>query len=359
MFLKLSLNGFDLLKSNFHQNFSETSNTNEILYAGIGFNSETETSFIGLIWYVAIIRFEPLSNYIHQGPSSFCFSSTSCSCNPALKIDSVIGCITDLIETELNSDGIACQVSNCNGGKIMSCNSPTFSSELESKNPCKCLKSNNTVYNERYICHTARLKCNQGCSSFQNDSKCGGCLDNNAFINKNQMCECNLGFFGDNPLADTSICKPCIIGCLKCNNTETCQLCDATFNMSLNSQCVCNPHYFISASIKCEHCGPLCDECSSYNACIICSENSLLNHSGFCQCIDGYFMNSVKKSCELCMADCSKCNNNETCSECLDILKVLDQNRTCICKIGYYKNPSTNLCEKCLPECIICNNSSS
>ena len=76
--------------------------TDSMLTCGVGSDSAS-LSVKGFIWYYAILVDEESSQFIHQGVSTTCLSGSSCSCNPVIKIDSDIGCVSTISDLSVNS----------------------------------------------------------------------------------------------------------------------------------------------------------------------------------------------------------------------------------------------------------------
>ena len=113
--------------------------------------------------------------------STNCLSAGACSCNPALKIDSNIGCITDRKNLLYNSQGTACLFSKCQGGLLTACSCSGLSCEFDAKSECECLQSA-PVSSSTCSYYSGSGICNSGCSSYAGTNLCTGCKDENAFI---------------------------------------------------------------------------------------------------------------------------------------------------------------------------------
>ena len=244
------------------------------------------------MWYFGILINENISNYIHKGDSNKCLSGSSCSCNPAFKLGSVVGCINEIIDTTKNSDGESCSHSKCIGGVLNECVCDSQSCGFNVKNYCKCPDSNP---GNVCVCLDGKSCCNPGCSRCEGANLCSKCIDENAEVEKDSRCYCKKGFYGNNPLENNDICAPCNKNCSECSDYYNCTKCKYS-------------KFYLKDGI-CESCHPDCISCKSNLTCTRCIDKFSIGSNFGCNCVQGYWKKQLigSYSCEKCSDDCSEC----------------------------------------------------
>ena len=184
----------------------------------------------------------------------------------------------------------------------------------------KCKKgagynNGNKIPQENIIC----IPCDDGCSSCTDDyTKCDTCSPG-FYLNK-----------------ITNLCEKCIsMKCTDCSeNKYNCTKCDKFYGL------VKIPNDESSDLYTCEECSPKCEECFD-STCIKCQEGYGLNGLGNCikckddkcnkcsinflsctECQKGFFVDNDEESltfgeCIRCSQNCSSCNNEKQCSDCI------------------------------------------
>ena len=125
----------------------------------------------GFLWYLAILIDEDSSEYIHMGSSSECLSGKYCTCNPAIKFNNTVGCVSTTQDLKSNSDGENCLNSNCYGGIIKGCKCISQSCSINADIECQCLNSTNEII-DNCLCPDGVSCCNDGCSKCENPNLC-------------------------------------------------------------------------------------------------------------------------------------------------------------------------------------------
>jgi hypothetical protein len=80
--------------------------------------------------------------------------------------------------------------------------------------------------------------CHQTCRDCNGSSRsdCTSCLEHGEFMNG--VCKCNPGYYR---LGPSWPCEPCTIGCLRCNDRESCQECNTKEGWArLDNHCSCD-----------------------------------------------------------------------------------------------------------------------
>ncbi|EAR96182.2 REJ domain protein (macronuclear) [Tetrahymena thermophila SB210] len=215
-------------------------------------------------------------------------------------------------------------------------------------NSCqKCLTS---YYYTGYSC----APCDNTCYSCSGPGKnqCIKCQYNYYISEKlNNYCDpnCDLtsGQFIDYSNPDQKYCKKCISNCQTCTNSNSCQKCLTSY-------------YYTGSS--CAPCDNTCYSCSgpAKNQCIKCQNNYYISEKlnnycdPNCDLTSGQFIdysNPDQKYCKNCISNCKSCNNNTSCTTCIDNYYV--SGNTC--------SPCDNSCKYCqgpgVNQCIVCRQS--
>ena len=344
--IKASLN--NVLISNRYLNTSYIESGSFINF-GVGSNNPGLESFKGFMWYLVISQ-DLISDFIDESRSSNCFSSSSCSCKPALVIDSIIGCVTSNVDVNVNSNSRDCKYSNCEGGIISECSCGFNSCLFNAKDYCKCSRE---VKTDVCVCEDGISCCNEGCLFCQGLDKCEICEDPYAVVGSDKRCYCKDGFFGRSPLMNGDSCEACSDGCGKCLNSTICTECLDPLKKSVNGVCLCKTGYFMNDSSLCESCESDCLNCESKTICFKCSDKNSENIEGKCVCKTGFWFSNITGDCQSCLSQCSLCEDLDSCTGCKDENSELSKNNLCICKKEYYLS-NNSICEKCPNNCVDC-----
>ena len=135
--IKVIVNQNVLINENFSPTYLESGISHK---CGVGTDTNPHITAIGFLWFYVLIIEEDASQYYQAGTSSNCLTRDSCSCNFAFKLDSLIGCISESSNINLNLRGEICQYSKCTGGLLKSCGCNTLSCFFEVKTECECLE---------------------------------------------------------------------------------------------------------------------------------------------------------------------------------------------------------------------------
>lgn len=93
-----------------------------------------------------------------------------------------------------------------------------------------------------------------------------------------------------------------------------------------------------------------CKECQSATNCTLCDRvnNWIEGPSGKCICGPGYWQNGTQ--CTPCGSktfNCTECQQDGTCTKCIDTRVVSPDKTQCICEGHTYENTATQKCELC------------
>ena len=125
-------------------------------------------------------------------------------------------------------------------------------------------------------------------------------------------------------------------------------------------------YYHVISTSTCEPCHPDCDECFNATSigCFECQTNKLYRKLTTCvstslTCLPNEFHHSTKNMCFPCKANCRKCPNLLSCSECEGDFVLHPEINVCLknCKLkGLFLAPNTGNCEMCPTYCENCIN---
>ncbi|EAR96186.2 REJ domain protein (macronuclear) [Tetrahymena thermophila SB210] len=259
-----------------------------------------------------------------------------------------------------------------------------------------CFKCSSGYYLSNAICNACDGTCLTCSGSGKN--QCITCKNNYYISDKNNYCvqSCDSDQYV-NSISPQKYCRSCISNCQTCIKSNSCQKC-------LTS-------YYYTGRF-CFPCDNTCYSCSgpAKNQCIKCQNNYYISEKlnnycdPNCDLTSGQFIdysNPDQKYCKNCISNCKSCNNNTSCTTCIDNYYVSentcspcdnsckqclgpgvnqcticrqsgyfiqpDNNNTCVQSCdqnnGYYidklTNPSQQYCRKCLLSCKTCSNGNS
>ena len=128
---------------------------------------------------------------------------------------------------------------------------------------CSCM---NGYFFDGMVCLSCDTSLSGGCTSCASETLCFSCLTN--FTLSNGDCQCLPQYY----LANATTCLQCMIGCLRCSDGASCDICDKDNNFTLASsgECLCNTGMYLNGS-QCEVCGAMagCLDCNT-DGCISC-----------------------------------------------------------------------------------------
>jgi hypothetical protein len=271
----------------------------------------------------------------------------------------------------------------------------------------KCTECNHgTLTNDKCVCDTGYFmskdgvcqKCGEDCKTCKDAETCDSCIDPIKELKEgkcecpakstlvNGKCECEGGYF----MKDGK-CEECGDDCITCKDAETCDSCIDPVKKLVEGKCICPENstlksgkcecdagYFMNNDGVCQKCGDDCKTCSenaeSCDSCYeprilvesekkcVCPTNSSLKE-GKCICKDGYYMDEGE--CKVCGPDCKTCKDANTCTECANPKKKLNNGKCeckenhhmndegqCICDEGFYSE--NNECVACVGDCKTC-----
>lgn len=170
-----------------------------------------------------------------------------------------------------------------------------------------------------------------------------------------------------------NLCLECVVGCLSCEDGDSCANCDADAHFVLDGdqKCVCESTYFLNGTNECESCIEGCVECANNTDCITCdSQKGFIEEGGKCVCAPGFF--DDQGLCVACIRGCLQCEDEQSCTpggcdavnhytdgdnntcECNAEEHFEDDGDNCVCIAGYYLDTQQNTCEKCRLGCSEC-----
>ena len=332
--VKVFINNFHMIDLFFNETHEEKDN---LVESGVGSNLDGEFSVIGFLWYYALLIEDDNSKYYHNGYSNNCLTGGSCSCNFAFKLGSLVGCMSESTDINLNTKGEICSYSKCNGGILKDCECSSSSCYFEIKTECECIDSKPSI-KEICICLDGLSCCNEGCSACEGPNFCTKCTDSNARVNDDKFCECESGYIGNNPLSNGDVCESCNEDCFKCNQTNYCLECKYENQEAINGVCKCSEGFFLNSSHRCEKCDEGCLACNNSGYCEKCTDNKAVPTGKSCEsCQTGYFMNN-NLSCQSCPENCLNCIYNPitlidiNCIECKKDYEKVDNYCDPICR---------------------------
>ena len=148
-------------------------------------------------------------------------------------------------------------------------------------------------------------------------------------------------------------CLPCIEGCKKCLNNNTCKECQDKWFLHQNRCVPICPVTFGADKGKCNPCSAHCDDCVG-NKCVTCTK-PYYKHQGVCldDCPDNFWKNS--NNCDACDSRCAKCKDSKTCNKCNSPFFLKLNNCVKECGEGYRTDENTKECSHCSDsDCKIC-----
>ncbi|CAD8213371.1 unnamed protein product [Paramecium pentaurelia] len=262
---------------------------------------------------------------------------------------------TDIHQTQINNLCI------CNDGYFdvnhicQQCQYPCIKCELQKDHCLECLDLNHDLISNKCVCKYGfgssginNINCSLcqypclDCSSSVNI--CLSCIDNNRFKLENNKCVCKQGYFdtGTDCLQCSSQCSTCSEQSNKCLSCS-----DPNHQLQLND-CYCKPGYYTDNYKNCLQCQYPCLTCNQ-DFCISCQDGYNLVE-GQCKCEEGYYY--IDFYCEQCNQNCSKCNSQFECTECIDQYYL--QNTQCLkCQIPCLECLDIQTCKTCSDNYII------
>ncbi|KAL7720566.1 Tyrosine kinase [Entamoeba marina] len=237
---------------------------------------------------------------------------------------------------------------NCINGYCIKCNDGYV---LQSENNCikntipsncitlsyyeTCQRCSDGYYLNNNLCY----ECSNECTTCHNLTYCFSCNDgymlnsNNECVDMSELnsnCKtaipgssggcaiCNDGYY-----RDQTSCYSCITNCTKCNNGESCLICES--------------NYFLLNDAS---------KCISYDDLTNCETPT---QSGCTKCIDDtyYLNNQYCISCSDTTENCNTCNNNGECLTCQDDYVLIDDNCIHYQLIDNCKESSNSKCSSC------------
>lgn len=199
--------------------------------------------------------------------------------------------------------------------------------------------------------------CVEGCKKCENSNSCKICEE--GYYMKNGLCvkDCN-----DNYVLKNNECIKCNDNdCIKCyeNNPKNCISCrPGSFLYGLNCVETCPAETYPSLNNICETCKNDCSSCTSKFDCKKCKGNKVLQgYDCKDECDLGY--TSLMKTSYICKycteSNCLKCSANENyCNECKKPMVLIEGKCVTSCPDGFYLDSFLNKCIKCDPICGKC-----
>ncbi|KAL4496783.1 hypothetical protein ABPG73_011749 [Tetrahymena malaccensis] len=168
--------------------------------------------------------------------------------------------------------------------------------------------------------------------------------------------QCIQGYYLDN----NSICQPCLSTCLTCSTQNSCQSCYGGAALDTSNQCVCPISQYWNGS-SCVAClNTSCQTCntSNSNICLTCPKNwYLYNGNCLASCPEQTFPNNI--TCNSCIPNCQKCDNNSSCIKCMSGTYLSIDGTQCLskCPPGQQQNSNQRECILCTDSnCLSCQN---
>ncbi|EAR96178.2 surface protein (macronuclear) [Tetrahymena thermophila SB210] len=208
-----------------------------------------------------------------------------------------------------------------------------------------------TCIDSYYPSGSSCAPCDNTCYSCSGPGKnqCTKC-QNNYYISEklNNYCDpnCDLtqGQFIDSSNPNQKYCRKCINNCNNCTNNTSCTKCIDSYYISGNT---------------CAPCDNTCYSCTGpgKNQCTKCQNNYYISEKlnnycdPNCDLNQGQFVdqsNPDQKYCKKCISNCKNCNNNTSCTKCIDNY-YLSGNTCAPCDNTCYSctGPGKNQCTKC------------
>ncbi|CAD8151634.1 unnamed protein product [Paramecium pentaurelia] len=290
------------------------------------------------------------------------YSNTINTCaiciQPCAQCD-INGCLTCIDSNQLinSSQNCICKQGYFQVGfNCQQCVMPCQTCEINQDHCLTCIDINQTQINNLCICNDGYFEINNTCQicqipcmkcKIQNDH-CLECLDpNHELISNKCVCKYGYGTSGVNNIN----CSLCQYPCLDCSSsTNTCLSCIDNNRFKLeNNKCVCKQGYF-DIGTDCLKCSSQCSTCSEQsNKCLSCSDPNHVLQLNDCYCKPGYYTD-IYKNCLQCQLPCLTCYQ-DFCTSCQDEYNLVEGQ--CICKEGYYYIDFH--CEQCNQNCSKCN----
>ena len=219
---------------------------------------------------------------------------------------------------------------------------------------------------------TSCLECEDNCLSCSNKSNCLKCNSNTYLFNNDCIEECPKYTYPVISDENEYKVKKCIFcndneKCVKCDylNPNICKLCSS--GILYKGKCIdsCpSGTYYISSTNTCDNCVENCLKCNNEYECSQCLEKFVL-HEGLCNlttCPSGYISvlnnNNKSKECIQCTGNCNSCLEADTshCSTCMDGFLLHENKCVPFCPERTYQTQEKgiNICNKCNPKCLTC-----
>ncbi|EAR98006.3 bowman-birk serine protease inhibitor family protein (macronuclear) [Tetrahymena thermophila SB210] len=302
-----------------------------------------------------------------------CQDSTTCNkCDQNRQFqNNKCQCLTGFYDDGSNCQKCDSTCQECSGPSSLECTQCDSSKFRTLKNnQCVCKEGYFYINSYDVSCLQCYNKC-ETCKSGQKENNiCLTCRPTDNRILQNNSCQCKQGYF-ESLSSSSTICDQCQPRCLTCSNKTTCDSCDQSLQLILNSsnQCVCKDGYYEDNGL-CKLCHYSCEKCNGpgSNNCTSCiqSKNRIFKQNQ-CICLDSYYDDGSNQQCQKCHYSCYTCNNNQpdSCKNCGNSLKNyrIQQQQInlpsqsqfkCICQDQYYDDGSNNICDKCHYSCKTC-----
>ncbi|KAL4494497.1 hypothetical protein ABPG72_019907 [Tetrahymena utriculariae] len=201
------------------------------------------------------------------------------------------------------------------------------------------------------------------CKDISSDGRtCNSCKDSSLYINEElatcQACDINNGWY-----VTDKYCRRCPYQCLSCKgpNSNDCITCRSRLlkyddgTCQFNSNNLCLDGYYKS-SLNCIKCPSKCTKCESENSCSECEGGSFIMQNKLCGgCLIGKGEFIDGKQCSKCTEFCQSCQNEKTCQVCQNNYYLKEDNSGCM---SCLQNSSFfidgNYCRTCDTSCLTC-----
>ena len=207
-----------------------------------------------------------------------------------------------------------------------------------------------------YLGNNSCFECDPLCAACENSTFCTGCQINYYLSGSSCLMQCPAG-----TLAHGSICEPCDLNCLSCeNNPSNCTSCNSSLVLEVNMcQTQCSPGMWSNSAVNyvCHLCDQMCSTCNgAATQCTSCGNGLLLENMN-CQkiCSGGYFSYIYSNVCNHCDSSCLSCDSLPgNCTACKQNTYLSQNSCNSTCGQGYWASDSDNTCQKCHISCSTC-----
>ena len=130
--------------------------------------------------------------------------------------------------------------------------------------------------------------------------------------------------------------------CKECTTTE-CTLCYATFDLTSDGKCECNPSqtFLDTANEVCEPCLANCETCSQASTCEVCQNTfTLSTDMTECSCTPNQSLDTVNNVCIDCINNCEICTDSTSCDQCFATFDLKVDKTECFCPEKTFEDAS-------------------